>query len=351
MTHDEEQKVRGVYEHPKGSDVYWIHYYDHGRRHRERIGSRKLAVAVLEKRRTEIREKKYFPNLHRRAALFDDLLNDYRTWAKREGRAIIKGTRCYERLLDSFGGKRADGITLAEVERFKHALAERVSVATVNRNLTLLRAIFNRGIRHGRIESSPMRAMKLDKENNWRRRVLSAVEEPRLMHALPKRLRPLAVAALHTGMRLGELLALTWKDIDLAAGTITIREAKSGEGRIAWMSPVAIATLKTLRRHQIRGGSAGGNLTTMRERYVFQEARGSARTSLWRDWHPALRKAKIADLHFHDLRHTYASRLVSDGVDLYTVKTLLGHKTMRMTERYAHVAADHLRQAVARLVR
>ena len=214
----------------------------------------------------------------------------------------------------SFGGKRADAVTLADVERFKHALAERVSVATVIGICTFLRAVFNRGIRHGRIAASPMRAMKLDKENNWRRRVLSAAEEPRLMRSLPKRLRPLAMVALHTGMRLGELLALTWKDIDLRGGTITIREVSPG--RIAWMSPVAIATLKTLRPQQIRGGSAGGDLTIMRERYVFQEARGSARTSLWRDWHPALRKAKIADLHFHDLRHTYASRLVSDGVDL-----------------------------------
>ena len=351
MARKQAVKVRGVYEYPKDSGVYWIQYFDRGRRHRERIGARVLAIAVREKRRTEIREGRYFPNLRRRAVLFDDLLDDYRTWAKREGRAIIKGKGCYQRLLDTFGGKRADVVTLADVEHFKHALAERVSVATVNRNLTLLRAIFNRGIRHGRIEASPMRAMKLDKENNWRRRVLSAVEEPRLMRSLPKRLRPLAIVALHTGMRLGELLALTWKDIDLASGTITIHEAKSGEGRIAWMSPVAIATLKTRRRQQIRGGLAGGDLTVMRERYVFQEARGSARTSLWRDWHPALRKAKITDLHFHDLRHTYASRLVSDGVDLYTVKTLLGHKTMRMTERYAHVADDHLREAVARLAR
>src|SRR5579863_6660920 len=164
MAHKEAVKVRGVYEYPKGSGVYWIQYFDRGRRHRERIGSRALAIAVREKRRTESREGKYFPNLRRRAVLFDDLLNDYREWAEREGRAIIKGSRCYQRLLDDFGGKRADAVALADVERFKHTLAEKVSVATVNRNLTLLRAIFNRGIRHGRIAASPMRVMKLDKE-------------------------------------------------------------------------------------------------------------------------------------------------------------------------------------------
>src|SRR5271163_4118748 len=158
MANKEPEKVRGVYEYPKGSGVYWIHYYDHGQRHRERVGRFSLAKAALEKRRTEIRERKYFPNLRRRVVLFDDLLDDYRKWAEREGRAIIKGEGCYERLLTPFGGKRADAVTLADVERFKHALAERVGVATVNRNLTLLRAVFNRGIRHGRLAASPMRA-------------------------------------------------------------------------------------------------------------------------------------------------------------------------------------------------
>jgi integrase len=342
-------KVRGVYEHPKGTGVWWIHYYEHGRRHRERIGSYRLAVAVLEKRRTEIREGRYFDNRRNRTPLFDDLLDDYREWANLEGKAIINGQGCYERLLAYFGGKRADSIALADVERFKHELGERVSIATVNRNLTLLRAIFNRAIRHARVDASPMRTMKLDKENNWRRRVLSAEEEPRLIEALPERLWPLVLVAIHTGMRLGELLALTWRDVDLASGTITIREAKSGEGRIAWMSPVAAATLRTLRRKQIQDGAVVADVGQMRGGYVFQEARGSSRTCLWRYWQPALRKAGIENLHFHDLRHTFASRLVARGIDIYRVKTLMGHKTLRMTERYAHVADEHLREAVQRL--
>lgn len=351
MARKQTEKVRGVYEHPQGSGAWWIHYYDQGRRHRERVGPHSLAVKVLEKRRTEIREGRYFPKLHQRARLFDELLKDYREWAEREDRAIIKGEGCYTRLLAAFGGKRADAIALADVERFKHELGDRVGVATVNRNLTLLRAIFNRAIRHGRIAASPMRTMKLDKENNWRRRVLSAEEERRLIAALPKRLRPLTLTALHTGMRLGELLELRWRDIDFANGTITIREAKAGEGRIAWMSPQGSGVLKALRQEEIHAGTPGRALSIMPERYVFQAARGSARTSLWRDWQPTLKRAKINDLHFHDLRHTFASRLVAQGVDLYRVKTLLGHKTMRMTERYAHVANEQLREAVGRLAR
>ncbi len=351
MARKEPEKARGVYEYPKGSGVWWIQYFENGRRHRERIGPRSLALAVREKRKTEIREGRYFPKLHHRAPLFDDLLEDYRKWAERENRAVIKGEGCFTRLLAHFGGKRADAITLADVERFKQVMGERLSVGTVNRNLTLLRAIFNRALRHGRIQGSPTKGLKLELENNTRRRFMDSAEEARLMKALPERLRPLATAALHTGMRLGELLALKWKDVDFANGTILVREAKAGEGRVAWMSPVAAKALKVLRRKQIRRGAAKGDLTAIRELYVFRDARGSARTNLWRYWHVALRDAKVDDLRFHDLRHTFASRLVNQGVDLYTVKELLGHKTLRMTERYSHVAAAHLRDAVARLGR
>jgi integrase len=343
------KKLRGVYEHPAGSGVWWIQYFEHGRRHREKIGPRALAIAVREKRRTEIREGRYFPNLRRRTVLLDDLVAEYRAWAKREGRAIIKGDQCYSRLLGEFGGKRADNISLADIEAFKHKLAERLSVATVNRNLALLRAIFNRALVHDRIERSPMKGVKFERENNMRRRFLLDDEEPRLMAALPVRLRPLAAVALHTGMRLGELLNLCWKDVDFAAATILVREAKAGEGRVAWMSPVASETLKALRQKQIRDGAAGGDITAMRERYLFQEARGAARTNLWRYWRAALLKAGINDLRFHDLRHTFGSRLVNQDVPLYTVKELLGHKTLKMTERYSHLEPGHLRDAVNRL--
>lgn len=344
-------KVRGVYEYPKGSGVWCINYFDRGRRHRESIGPRALAIKVLEKRRTEIREGRYFPNLHRRAVLFDDLLSDYREWAASEGKSIIKGQGCFGRLLDAFGGRRVDGITLADVEYFKHQLGEELKVGTVNRNLALARAVFNRGVRHGRIQASPMSGLKFDLENNTRRRFLEPEEEMRLTPELPERLRPWVSVALHTGMRLGELLALRWADVDFGNGTILVREAKAGEGRIAWASPEGLKTLSALRREQIRKGMAGGDLTAIRERYVFQDARGSARTNLWRYWHVALERAGVKDFRFHDLRHTFASRLVNEGVDLYTVKELLGHKTFRMTERYAHVADNHKREAVARLAR
>jgi integrase len=145
-------------------------------------------------------------------------------------------------------------------------------------------------------------------------------------------------------------MALRWPDIDFGSETIAIRRAKSGEGRRLPMNPIAREELRELRQKQIREGAAGSDLVAMRERYVFEEARGSARTNLERYWPAACRRAGIEDFHFHDLRHTFASRLVTAGVDLYTVQTLLGHKTPAMTLRYAHLAPGHLREAVGRLV-
>jgi len=119
MARKEAGKVRGVYERPKGSGVYWIHYYDRSRRHREKIGPRSLAIAVREKRRTEIREGRYFPTARRRAAMFDDLLRDYQKAKRREGNEVQRDDYGYRRPLEAFGGRRADSIAPRDVEALR----------------------------------------------------------------------------------------------------------------------------------------------------------------------------------------------------------------------------------------
>ena len=113
----------------------------------------------------------------------------------------------------------------------------------------------------------------------------------------------------------------------LSLGVLTVREAKSGEGRRMPLNNVVRKTL--LRLHQERGQALTGNGSSSGERngHVFSAPEGGYLYNLNRDWYPALRHADLSDLHFHDLRHTFASRLVMRGVDLYTVQTLLGHKT------------------------
>ena len=115
------------------------------------------------------------------------------------------------------------------------------------------------------------------------------------------------------------------------------------------MSPTAHRTLNAL--CQARRKRLGARVVSQIEasRFVFTAPEGGFVANLARGWYPALTRAGIADLHFHDLRHTFASRLVMNGVDLYRVQILMGHKTPAMTLRYAHLSPQHLRAAVATL--
>jgi integrase len=183
------------------------------------------------------------------------------------------------------------------VEDFKAALAEVRTVATVNHHLKLLKAVFNRAIRQGRLTYNPGAAVRLCQEHNARNRCLSPEEESRLLKALPKRLRPLVILALHTGMRRGELRTLRWEDVDLAVGTIHIRRDKAGEGRWVTLNSIARDALGEVRRHQDPPSE-----------YVFSSPRGRFLHNLERDWRPALQAATISDFRFHDLRHTFPSR-------------------------------------------
>jgi len=167
---------------------------------------------------------------------------------------------------------------------------------------------------------------------NARERWLSVEEEKLLLVKAtnPEWLRPLIIVALHTGMRRGEILNLTWKDIDFVRRVIRVMQSKNGEKRTIPMSQTVLMTLKGF-----------GKVIDISGR-VFPIAVRSLREA----YDKTLEKAGIKDFHFHDLRHTFATRLVQNGVDLYKVKELLGHKTIVMTMRYSHHYPESLRSSI-----
>ena len=151
-------------------------------------------------------------------------------------------------------------------------------------------------------------------------------------------------------VRQGELLALRWDDVDFYTGTLPVREAKSGEGRSVAMNSVVRAALQAVRREQIqkaREQAKGGR--EILSPFVFCSNKGRFLHNLAKDWYPALMAAEIEDSRFHDLRHTFASRLATAGVDLFTIQRAGGWKTAIMVQRYAHLSPDHMRAAVERL--
>jgi integrase len=130
-------------------------------------------------------------------------------------------------------------------------------------------------------------------------------------------------------MRQGEILNLKWQEINLGKKTILVSKSKNGEKRSIPMSNTLCETLRTVRVRDISGR-------------IFPIAIRSLRVA----FEKTLKKAEIENFHFHDLRHTFATRLVQNGVDLYKVKELLGHKTLAMTTRYAHHYTESLRASV-----
>jgi integrase len=246
---------------------------------------------------------------------------------------------------------------------------------TINRDLQRLSSVLSRAVAMGVIERHPFKGLKLLKvDKAGRVRFLSTEEEGALREALdgrearlreaharfnkwrrarhlkpvPERrsafrhLRPLVLVALNTGLRRGELLGLTWGAVDLPGEMLTVRgsTAKSGHTRRVPLNGEALAVLREWHEQQGKPGP---------EALVFAGPGGERMTRVDTSWRSLVRAAGVKDFRLHDCRHHFASRLVQSGVDLYTVKTLLGHSEITMTERYGHLAPGNLRAAVERI--
>jgi excisionase family DNA binding protein len=254
--------------------------------------------------------------------------------------------RCDDYCIDAhlkpyFGKKDLGAITPLDVEAYRaQRLEAGIKKSTSNRELALLKRMFHLASDWGYAAENPVAKVKLFSEkDNLKERVLTADEETRLLaHCLPH-LRPIVVFALNTGMRRGEILGLRWDQIDSAGKIVRVTRTKGGRDRIVPLNEAAAAVIKAQRL------KATGS-------YVFPSPKGKAfmRTvdhSFWR----ACRLAKIVGLRFHDLRHTFATRLIRQGVDIVTVQALLGHYAVTMTQRYTHTGADEKRRAVEALAR
>ena len=174
-------------------------------------------------------------------------------------------------------------------------------------------------------------------------RYLTDDEESRLRRAIGDEHWPLVAVALHTGFRQGNEFRLRWADdVNFDTGQVRAHFTKSGEDYYVPMNDELRAILRALP-------------SRLRSPWVFPGETGLApiglKNFLYRHWHRALRDAGIVDFHWHDLRHTFASRLVMAGVDIRTVQELLGHKSLRMTERYTHLSPAHKLSAVQQLAR
>jgi integrase len=191
----------------------------------------------------------------------------------------------------------------------------------------------------GKVAENPIKKVRLYREDSARTRFLTDDEGANLLACCGPQLKPLVVAAINTGFRASELPSLTRQDIDFRRGVISVRAGyvKNGEARSVPMNDTLTIVLKSAKVNDAKG-----------ER-DFRNQRGQPYRSYRNAFERAVSQAGIQNFTFHDLRHTFASRLVMAGVDLATVKELMGHKHIAMTLRYAHLSSDHKQAAVKKL--
>ncbi|HEX8174039.1 MAG TPA: site-specific integrase [Pyrinomonadaceae bacterium] len=270
----------------------------------------------------------------------------YMTWAKTNKKSwrddeLICGT-----IKAHFKAKRIADISPMDVERFKKVRHETPtrheearSPSTVNRELTILSRVMALAVDAGHISENPCRRVRRFKEDNERIRFLTEDEEARLMKQIGGRelLRSVVIFALNTGLRRGEIFSLRWSEVDWSRNFIHVINTKTGKSRII---PLNDATRDVLLRQQKKSESE----------FVFVSPRTGARLrNLRNSFGKACEDAKVLNFHFHDLRHTFASRLADAGVDAFTIAELMGHSTLEMTKRYTHVTDERKRKAVAAL--
>jgi integrase len=244
-----------------------------------------------------------------------------------------------QRLMRAFDGYLPK-LTTAMIEKYKVQRSQEVKAGTVNRELALLKHMLTKAVDWGYLKQNPARAVKLLKEPPGRLRYLEAEDIQRLLEACddPQTpyLRPIVMVALHTGMRLGEILGLRWGDLDLRHRLISITRTKNNERKTIPINEILYEELVNLSRH-------------MNSPFLFCHPDRTRILRIDRSFPSALSRAGIKGFRFHDLRHTFASHLAMRRVSLETIGALLGHKDPKMTKRYAHLSPTTLQQAVTTL--
>ncbi len=257
--------------------------------------------------------------------------------------SYISCVACESIFLD-FTKQKLSDITPWLIEKYKKTRKERGrSNQTVNLELACLRALFSKAVLWGKATENPGKQIRLFRVNNTRVRILDDEEEGRLLTECQDHLHDLVVTALQTGFRRNELLNLRVEDVDFIRGIIWVQAgyAKNGEARSVPMTN----TLQAILQRLVQEARAKDS------QCLFRNSRGEPYRSCRSAFEFAVKRAGLVDFHFHDLRHTFASRLIMAGVDIRTVQELMGHKTISMTLRYSHLSPDHKRKAIEALER
>ena len=327
----------------RSGGIWWTSIRHNGKRIQKSLetSDRKLAKAIEAKVKTEIVEGTYFEKLIGRNKTFKDMMDKFlKVHAPKVSSNMQRSyTTSLKHLNPFFGESNLLSISPKMVSRYKVLRNdEGAAPASVNRELSMLSKAFNLAIKEWEwLKDNSASSVPKEKENNERDRWLTKDEEKEILENSPEWLRDIIIFALNTGLRLQEFLSLEWSRVNLVRRTILIKETKNGSPKTLPLNKIALDVLN--QRSKVK---------SIKNDYVFFNSNGKKinphvlRTSFY----TVLEKVGVENLWLHDLRHTFATRLAQADVDLYKISKLLGHKDIKMTQRYSHHCPDSLRDGV-----
>jgi site-specific recombinase XerD len=327
----------GIY---KKGNVYWMIKQYNGKKVERTLdtGIKRVAEERYAKIVSEIIGGSYFqkPKEFTISYLMEKYAEDRAT--TKANNTLARDRSLRDHITNYFGSCLLAEVTPEMVSDYRRKrYAEKKTVATVNRELAFLRNAYNIAIRHYKwCFVNPVSSVKFDRERNQRDRWLTSEQETNLFSHLKGRLVDIVRLVLNTGLRQDEALSLIRSNVDLFRKTITVK-GKGDKVRTIPLNALALDILKTrMKTHHIHS------------ELVFPSATGTKimRQRLVRAFTKAAKDSGLQDFHFHDLRHTFATRLAQAGVDLYKIAKLLGHNDVSTTQRYAHHCPESLRSSV-----
>jgi integrase len=323
----------------KQKNKWYINFTFKGKRYKRVVGrSKKKAMEVLKKIEGDIINEKFSIPVKPRMKfkeLAEYWLENYSKVNNAPSQYVKNKERIGKHLIPFFGERKIGDITPRQIDEYKKSRYGLVKAATINRTLAILRKMFNDAIRWEFINDSPMRFIQKLHEPHQGFDYYNENEVRIFLQSCSEDFYPIACCAVYTGMRIGEIIALKWKDIDTEKRIIRIERStgKTTKSRKVRYVPINSKLLKVLIECRKNGN---GDL-------VFPNKQGGMRSrDLRRQMKKAARMAGLRTIRIHDLRHTFASNYIGKGGNIISLQKILGHSTINMTLRYSHLAPDFM---------
>ena len=329
--------MRGVYEKPEGSGIWWIHYYAAGKRHREKVGRKSDAMKLYQSRKADATAGRKLPELRDSKVMrFSELIDDALEFV-----ADHKDRRSYiskgEIVRKAFGPRPAAEITPQELDRWLRSHCK--TPATANRYKAFISLCYREGVHNNKTTINPARQVRHRREGVGRLRFLTREEYDKLYKVIERRFQSTWPSSSSPSARVCAYRSntpCTWGQVHIDRRTIDLTKTKNGSARTVHLNADSVAAFQTL-KHKLHKPADPV--------FVRQGPRFDTRS--W--FVPCLQDAEIEGYVWHCNRHTFCSWLAMAGASIKEIQELAGHKTITMSARYSHLSPEHRLSVIDRI--